>query len=35
LDRWLVRGQTKVLCVALWTAITYNVLRWVAAGGGT
>jgi len=35
LDRLLVRGPTKVLCVALWTAITYNVLRWVAAGGGT
>jgi len=35
LDRFTVRGQTKVLCVALWTAVTYNALRWIAAGGVT
>lgn len=29
LDRLLVRGTDKVLCVALWAAITYNLLRWV------
>jgi transposase len=25
-----VRGRSKVMCVALWAALTYNVLRWVA-----
>jgi transposase len=35
LDRFNVRGQAKVLCVALWTAVTYNAWRWIAAGGVT
>jgi hypothetical protein len=35
LDRFNVRGHAKVLCVALWTAVTYNALRWIAAGGVT
>jgi transposase len=35
LDGFNVRGQAKVLCVALWTAVTYNALRWIAAGGVT
>jgi transposase len=34
LDRLGVRGSGKVLCVALWAAVTYNVLRWIAAGAG-
>jgi hypothetical protein len=25
-----VRGLSKVTCVALWAALTYNVLRWLA-----
>lgn len=29
LDRLLVRGTDKVTCVALWAAITYNMLRWI------
>lgn len=33
LDRFTVRGMTKVLSVALWSALTYNLLRWSAAGG--
>jgi transposase len=33
LNGFNVRGQAKVLCVALWTAVTYNALRWIAAGG--
>jgi len=32
LDRLAVRGSPKVLCIALWSAVTYNVLRWIAAG---
>jgi transposase len=35
LQQFNVRGQGKVLCVALWTAVTVNVLRWIATGGGT
>ena len=35
LDRFNVRGPAKVLCVAVWTAVTYNALRWIAAGGVT
>jgi transposase len=35
LNGFNVRGQAKVLCVALWTAVTYNALRWIAAGSGT
>lgn len=27
-----VRGLSKVTCVALWAALTYNVLRWLALG---
>jgi transposase len=30
LDRLLVRGINKVLCVALLTALTYNLLRWIS-----
>jgi transposase len=33
LDRVNVRGGSKVLCVALWAAITYNLLRGLAIGG--
>jgi len=29
LDRMLVRGTNKVLCVALWNALAYNILRWI------
>jgi transposase len=32
LDRLRVRGKPRVLCVVLWSALTYNVLRWIAAG---
>ena len=32
LDRLPVRGCPKVLSIALWAAVTYNVLRWIAAG---
>ncbi len=31
LDRLLVRGTAKVKCIALWAALTYNILRWIAA----
>ena len=34
LDRFLVRGSGKVLSVILWSAITYNVMRWIGAGMG-
>ncbi|MBI3785669.1 MAG: transposase [Deltaproteobacteria bacterium] len=30
MDRMLVRGASKVLCVGLWNAIAFNVLRWLA-----
>ena len=30
LDRFLVRGKRKALCVLLWNALTYNILRWLA-----
>lgn len=30
LHRVRVRGTPKVLCVALWMAVTHNLLRWVA-----
>src|SRR5213594_3529517 len=30
LNRLPVRGLAKVQCVALWMALTYNVLRWLA-----
>lgn len=33
LDRLLVRGTQKVLCVALWNALAYNILRWVTLAG--
>ena len=29
LHRVRVRGLTKVLCIALWMAVTHNLLRWV------
>jgi transposase len=32
MDRMLVRGTGKVLCVALWNALAYNLLRWMALG---
>jgi hypothetical protein len=35
LDRLLVRGTEKVLCVALWNAVTYNILRWLSLTGNT
>lgn len=28
LDRITVRGASKVLCVALWSALTFNLMRW-------
>lgn len=30
LDRMLVRGTSKVLCVAVWNALAFNLLRWLA-----
>lgn len=30
MDRMLVRGASKVLCVGLWNAVAFNVLRWLA-----
>jgi hypothetical protein len=30
MDRMLVRGTTKVLCVALWNALALNLMRWFA-----
>lgn len=35
LDRFRVRGRGKVRSVVLWSAITYNLMRWIAAGVGT
>jgi transposase len=35
LDRFRVRGSGKVRSVVLWSAITYNLMRWIAAGVGT
>lgn len=32
LTRLRVRGLNKVLTVAVWTALTYNLLRWMALG---
>ncbi|MGH7261817.1 MAG: IS1182 family transposase [Nitrospiraceae bacterium] len=32
LDRLLVRGLPKVGCVVLWAALTYNILKLIAAG---
>lgn len=34
LHRVRVRGLHKVLCVALWMAVTHNLLRWGGAGAG-
>jgi hypothetical protein len=34
LDRFLVRGKRKVLCVLLWNALAYNILRWLALAPG-
>lgn len=33
LNRMLVRGMNKVLAVALWNALAYNILRWISVGG--
>jgi hypothetical protein len=33
LDRLLVRGTDKVMCVALWNALAYNILRWLSLTG--
>jgi hypothetical protein len=30
MDRMLVRGAGKVLCVALWNVLAFNLLRWLA-----
>ena len=30
MDRMLVRGAAKVLCVALWNALALNLMRWFA-----
>lgn len=30
LQRFLVRGPVKVLCIALWMALAHNILRWMA-----
>lgn len=35
LDHFNVRGLGKVTCIALWNVIAYNLLRWIALGGGT
>ena len=35
LDRMLVRGTQKVLCIALWNAVAYNILRWISLSAGT
>ncbi|MCI0588404.1 MAG: transposase, partial [Planctomycetes bacterium] len=32
LDRLGVRGSGKVLCVALWSVIAYNVMLWIGTG---
>ena len=32
LDRLNIRGLAKVSCAALWAALTYNILRRIAAG---
>ncbi len=34
LHRVRVRGMPKVLCVALWIAVTHNLLRWMALAPG-
>lgn len=33
LERVNVRGIKKVLCVALWNVLAYNMIRWTALGG--
>jgi transposase/IS5 family transposase len=33
LQRFLVRGPAKVLCIALWMALAHNLLRWIAMAG--
>ncbi len=30
MDRMLVRGTAKVLCIALWNALAFNLMRWFA-----
>jgi transposase len=34
LDRFVVRGLRKTLSIALWSALAYNALRWIAVTGG-
>lgn len=34
LERVNVRGIKKVLCVALWNVLAYNMIRWTALAGG-
>jgi len=29
LDKITVKGASKVLCVALWSALAFNLMRWV------
>jgi transposase len=33
LSQFLVRGSEKVLCVVLWNALAYNLLRWLSVTG--
>ena len=33
LGQFLVRGSDKVLCVVLWNALAYNILRWLSVTG--
>jgi len=35
LYQFVVRGLTKVTCVALWLAITHDLLRWIALTNGS
>ena len=32
LDKFNVRGIGKATSVVLWSAITYNLMRWIGAG---
>lgn len=34
LTQFLVRGHEKVLCIVLWNAVAYNLLRWLSVEGG-
>ena len=35
LTQFPVRGRDKVLCIVLWNAVAYNLLRWLSVTGGT